>query len=178
MSQLKFRSKNHSLLEVYIDCWRCEFNPWVRKIPWRRKWQPTLVSLPGKSHRQRSLVGYIPWGGKSPTIIQIVCFMLRYLFNLLCSSSSSHHLNNTYPVKSSMVIKGTEEEKASAWQQSIPSTSMEVWVLCILWPFQGSWSILTNQNCKTFIQMKVNLISGHESYISKPWNLSKYLPWE
>ena len=30
---------------------------WVRKIPWRRKWQPTLVFLPGKSHGQRSLAG-------------------------------------------------------------------------------------------------------------------------
>ena len=27
-----------------------QLNPWVRKIPWRRKWQPTLVFLPGKSH--------------------------------------------------------------------------------------------------------------------------------
>ena len=27
---------------------RCRFNPWVRKIPWRRKWQPTPVFLPGK----------------------------------------------------------------------------------------------------------------------------------
>ena len=34
----------------------------VRKIPWRRKWQPTPVFLPGKSHGQRSLVGYSPWG--------------------------------------------------------------------------------------------------------------------
>ena len=32
-----------------------EFNPWVRKIPWRRKWQPIPVFLPGKSHGQRSL---------------------------------------------------------------------------------------------------------------------------
>ena len=32
-----------------------EFNPWIGKIPWRRKWQPTLVFLPGKSHGQRSL---------------------------------------------------------------------------------------------------------------------------
>ena len=37
------------------------FNPWVGKIPWRRKWQPTLVLLPGKFHEQRSLVGYSPW---------------------------------------------------------------------------------------------------------------------
>ena len=35
------------------------FDPCVRKIPWRRKWKPTLVSLPGKFHGQRSLVGYI-----------------------------------------------------------------------------------------------------------------------
>ena len=34
--------------------------PWVRKIPWRRKWQCTPVFLPGKSHGQRSLVGYSP----------------------------------------------------------------------------------------------------------------------
>ena len=32
------------------------FDPWVEKIPWQRKWQPTPVSLPGESHRQRSLV--------------------------------------------------------------------------------------------------------------------------
>ena len=37
---------------------------WVRKIPWRRKWQLTLVFLPGKSHGQRSLVGYSPRGHK------------------------------------------------------------------------------------------------------------------
>ena len=37
---------------------RCGFDPWVRKIPWSRKWQPTRVFLPGKFHGQRSLVGY------------------------------------------------------------------------------------------------------------------------
>ena len=40
------------------------FDPWVGKIPWRRKWQPTPVFLPGKSHGQRSLAGYCPWGCK------------------------------------------------------------------------------------------------------------------
>ena len=33
------------------------FDPWVRKIPWSRKWQPTLVFLPGKPHGRKSLVG-------------------------------------------------------------------------------------------------------------------------
>ena len=45
-------------------CMRCSFDPWVRKIPWRRKWQPTLVFLPGKSHGQRILAGYSPCGQK------------------------------------------------------------------------------------------------------------------
>ena len=37
-------------------------DPWVRKIPWRKAWQPSVVLLPGDSHGQRSLVGYSPWG--------------------------------------------------------------------------------------------------------------------
>ena len=37
-----------------------QIDPWVRKIPWRRTWQPTSVFLPGESHRQRSLAGYSP----------------------------------------------------------------------------------------------------------------------
>ena len=41
------------------------FDPWVRKIVWRRKWQPTPVFLPGESHGQRSLAGYSPQGFKS-----------------------------------------------------------------------------------------------------------------
>ena len=41
---------------------RHRFDPWVGKIPWRRKWQPILVFLPGKSHGQRSLAGYSLWG--------------------------------------------------------------------------------------------------------------------
>ena len=42
------------------------FDPWVGKIPWRRKWQPTPVFLPGqaKFHGQRSLAGYSPWGSR------------------------------------------------------------------------------------------------------------------
>ena len=50
--------------EPTCQCGRHGFNPWVRKIPWRRKWQPTPVFLPTKSHGQRSLMGYSPWGHK------------------------------------------------------------------------------------------------------------------
>ena len=49
-----------------LSVWRKRqgFNPWVGKILWRRKWQPSLVFLPGRSHGQRSLAGYSPWRRK------------------------------------------------------------------------------------------------------------------
>ena len=53
--------------ESACQCRRCKrprFSPWVRKIPWRRKWQPTPVFLPGEFYGQRSLAGYSPWGRK------------------------------------------------------------------------------------------------------------------
>ena len=53
-----------NLLAVKETCRRSGFNPWFRKIPWRRKWQPTPVFLSEKSHGQRNLVGYSPWDCK------------------------------------------------------------------------------------------------------------------
>ena len=50
---------------------RCRFAPWVRKTPWRRKWQPTPVFLPGKSHGQRCLVGYSSWGHKESDMTEM-----------------------------------------------------------------------------------------------------------
>ena len=47
--------------ESTYQCRKCWFDPWVENIPWRRKWQPTPVFLPGNSHEQRSLEGYGPW---------------------------------------------------------------------------------------------------------------------
>ena len=43
--------------------WETGDNPWVRKVPWRRKWQPTPVFLPGEFHGQRSLAGYMGFMG-------------------------------------------------------------------------------------------------------------------
>ena len=50
--------------EPGCQCRRRGFNPWVGKIPWRRKRQPAPVFLPGNSHGQRSLAGHSPWGHK------------------------------------------------------------------------------------------------------------------
>ena len=56
---------------------RCSFDPWVGKIPWSRKWQPTPVSLHGKFHRQRNLVGYHPWDHSESDMIE--WYIVNYL---------------------------------------------------------------------------------------------------
>ena len=52
------------------QCRRCGFDPWIGKIPWKRKWQLTPVFLPGESHGQRSLAGYSPRAHKESTTIE------------------------------------------------------------------------------------------------------------
>ena len=69
--------------ESTYQCRRSGFDPWVGKIPWRRKWQPAPVCLPGESHGRRSLVGYSPWGRKTDTTQQ--------LYN---NALSTHHPHN------------------------------------------------------------------------------------
>ena len=66
---------------------RLQFDPWVRKIPWRKKWQSTPVFLSEKSHGQRSLEDYSPWGRKrvgsvsllKKMIVNKICFLVIYL---------------------------------------------------------------------------------------------------
>ena len=50
---------------------RHECNPWVRKIPWRWKWQLALVFLPRESYGQRSPAGYSPWGHKESDMTEV-----------------------------------------------------------------------------------------------------------
>ena len=72
-----FKGKDFNLSQRYVGllrwlsskesacpCRRHGFYSWVGNIPWRKKWQPNLVFLPGKSHGQRSLAGYSPGGRK------------------------------------------------------------------------------------------------------------------
>ena len=63
-TELSPPSRGSNNKSICLQCRRPGFNPWVGKIPWRWKWQPTPVFLPGKSHGQRSLAGYSPWGRK------------------------------------------------------------------------------------------------------------------
>ena len=97
-----------SIVMSYQFCWwfrwwrtclqwrRLEYNPWVRKIPWRRARQLTPVFLPGESHGQRSHAGFSPWGHKESdrtrqlnNKVDIDKIILTSLSTLTCSLMSS-----------------------------------------------------------------------------------------
>ena len=68
------------------------FSPWVGKIPWRRKWQPTPVFLSEESHGQRGLAGYSPWGLKKSDMTERLkqdCYCEKNIIRWICGSLSS-----------------------------------------------------------------------------------------
>ena len=79
-----------------LQCRRPGFDPGVRRIPWKRKWQPTPVLLPGESHGQRSLVGYSPRSRKESDMTeQLHTLMVKniYLEKLFWFSESNRVAN-------------------------------------------------------------------------------------
>ena len=66
-----------------LQCRRCRFDSWVRKISWKRKWLLTPVFLPGKFHEQRSPTGYSPWGRKESDTTEWLSTNTQILDNLI-----------------------------------------------------------------------------------------------
>ena len=80
--------------------WRLGFNPWVWKVSWRRKWQPSPGFLPGKSHGQRSLVGYRPWGCKELDTTEQLHFQfssVQFSRSVVSDSLRPHESQHTRP---------------------------------------------------------------------------------
>ena len=63
---------------ICLWCRKPEFDPWVRKIPWRREWQPTPVFLSGEFHGQGILVGYVPWGHRELDTTEPLTLSLQF----------------------------------------------------------------------------------------------------
>ena len=62
---------------------KCRFDPWVKKIPWRRAWQPIPVFASKEFHEQRSPVGYSPWGCKESDTTKWITLSKRIVIHLL-----------------------------------------------------------------------------------------------
>ena len=98
---------------------------YVYIYPWRRKWQPAPVFLPGKFHGQRSLAGYSPWGRKESDMTEhsthrhtdthTYTHIYTHIYTYL-SQGDQMSLNSTYIIKEFSVLKqkwegGLSEEK-------------------------------------------------------------------
>ena len=81
---------------ICLQCRRPGFDPWVRKIPWRRKWQPTPVLLTGKFHGWKSLVGYSSWGPKELDITEHTAHTLPWKVISFETSPSNFLLDNIH----------------------------------------------------------------------------------
>ena len=124
----------HSGKESACQCRRynrCMFNPWIGKIPWSRKWQTAPVFLPGKSHGQRNLAGYSPWGPKSVTWLNTHSSLIRRdMGEMVSVSIVREHRDMTSPTNQ-------EERSHQELNQLAPWSSVSQW-LCkpqSLWYF-------------------------------------------
>ena len=82
--------------ESTCPCRRCGFCPWIGKTPQRRKWKPTLVFLPGKSHGRRSLAGYSPWGCKTVGHDLATKLTIRSLYTCVSNPNHQSYILNMY----------------------------------------------------------------------------------
>ena len=100
---------------VCLQCGRPGFNPWIRKILWRRKWQPNPVLLPGKSHGRSSPVGYSHGVAKSRT----------RLSNLTCTFKESQIFPNLFVLAVLvMVVQLDSNTKITKYEYKRVVTSM------------------------------------------------------
>ena len=79
-----------------LQCRRPAFNPWVGKIPWRRKWQPTAVLLPWKSHERRSLVQATTIHGVAKSRARLSDFTFFHFPVLLAGKSQGQRILEGY----------------------------------------------------------------------------------
>ena len=103
--------------------------PGIGKMPWRSAWQPTLVFLPGKSHEQRSLVGYSPWGPKKYNSFDFPQKVWCYCWS--SGQTTPKYLTMAYVTLLSP--SPWKQEINLSWERCIPC----IWRYCQRW---GIWA--------------------------------------
>ena len=112
-------------------CKRCGFDPWVGKIPWRRAWQPNLVFLPGKSHGQRSLVGYSPWGLKEFDTTECLS-TAQHIITFNCLTDKTLRYKTVLHPLQSLLHLGTTLWSLWIWCLSLVRALLWTWTQALL----------------------------------------------
>ena len=112
-------------IESACQCRRRKFDPWIGKILWSRRWQPTPVFLPEESCGWRRLAGYSPCGGKdSDTTVQLgPCTCTLWVWNWVITSESESGLG--IRVKG-QCVKVSQKEKNGAETEAGSSQHLEM----------------------------------------------------
>ena len=125
-------------------CGRNSFGPWAGKVPWRKKWQPTPVFSPGKSHEWRSLVGYSSQGHKeSDTAEQLSAQYMLIDINIVIAKLIVHMSawiwkklktvpGSEVPAQKQPTWEGTESELLMSG--SGPAQGREARLSGLVWP--------------------------------------------
>ena len=106
--------------KIHLQCRRHGFDPWVRKIPWRRKWQPTQEFLPGKSHGQWNLEGYSPQGCKEFDMNEATEHACAHTHTLTHTHTHTRRINMIQPC---CMLEGRKGKKKAHKQCRNPITT-------------------------------------------------------
>ena len=185
---------------VYLLCLQCgrhRFDPLAGKTLWRRKWPPTPVLLPGKSHRRRSLVGYSPRHRKESDMteglhfhfeeksIQALCpFFIRLLNFLLCFvwnfdsrlplPKVTSPLGNTSPDTHSGNI-GMRLLTETNTSLGMTASAHKCWFSESVWPDYGTWISLNGNGTATYIMLQEREGCGPQSQAQNSIHIFKRL---
>ena len=83
-------------LRSYLQKVELKLPAGFHSYPWRRKWQPTPVLLPGESHGQRSLMGYSPWGRKESDGTEQIHFHFHFTFHSYQEALGKNQLQDSF----------------------------------------------------------------------------------
>ena len=134
--------------EPACQCRRDRFNPWVRKIPWRREWEPTPIFLPGKCNGEMRLVGYTPWGHKG---VRHDFSSVQFSLSVVSDSLRSHGLHHTR-LSCPLPTPRAYSNSCSSSQWCHPTISSSVVPFSCLQSFPASGSFWV-QKYQFFIRM-------------------------
>ena len=127
------------------QCRRHGFHPWSRKMPWRRKWLPTQVILPGKSHGQKRLAGYGPWSHKESTTTEWPNNS-NYRKELLSSTMSPmKSCRNLLSPGATMLLFSGSSEHGQTWRRPLTQRPRARVRSLLVMHAIGSWAVWDGQ---------------------------------